>query len=74
MSATLSPEDYAATGGAICPSCGSTALAFGLIVVPGGTMQSLTRRAGCTDCGARWDAVYALTGYTHPHDAKGDAR
>ena len=74
MLAPMSPERYASAEGRFCPSCGSTALALGLIVVPGGSMQSLTRRAGCTDCGARWDAVYTLSGYAHPHDAKGETR
>lgn len=67
----MSPEGYAATGGLSCPACGGADLAHGRTDAeqPGW----VSRRWGCSTCGATWRAVYELTGYegltTPPEEA-----
>jgi hypothetical protein len=57
----LTPTDYAATLGRICPACAGTDIANEDDITIG--RSRITRRLGCENCGATWDAVYTLSGY-----------
>lgn len=61
MTEPLSPEGYAATGGAYCPACGGTDLASRAYASE--SFATVTRAVACPHCGATWAAVYELTGY-----------
>jgi hypothetical protein len=61
MPEPLTPADYAATRGRICPACAGTDIANGDDITVG--RQIITRRLCCENCGATWDAIYTLSGY-----------
>lgn len=61
MPAPISPEGYTATGGSICPACGSTALYPSSLKRH--SISTVTQVAACGHCWATWTAVYELTGY-----------
>ena len=58
----MSPDEYAATGGRVCPTgCEGTDLARR--DYDQADANTVTRNWCCSTCGATWTAVYALTGY-----------
>lgn len=61
MTAPLSPEGYAATGGRVCPCCGAGRLAGDLYQAR--AAWTLTQAVTCRACHATWTAVYTLSGY-----------
>jgi len=61
MAEHLSPEGYAAAGGACCPACGGTDLASRAFASE--WFDTVTRAVACPSCGATWTAVYELISY-----------
>jgi|GEM_PF-1565052 len=61
--APLRPEGYVAAGGGVCPHCRGTDTQAEMDWNCA-TGRELVQHAHCLDCGAAWDEVYTLTGYT----------
>lgn len=60
MSIPMTPEQYALSGGVICPVCESTNLSgCGVDIEEGIATQAVM----CLDCDADWTDVYHLKGY-----------
>lgn len=60
-SSVLTPREYAARGGVVCPACGGSDVSGDSVEIDaGGASQSVS----CDDCDATWVDVYKLTGYT----------
>lgn len=59
---TISSEQYAAYGGAMCPSCGSHNISSTDQIDH--DCDCGTQNIECLDCGAQWTDVWHLRGYT----------
>jgi hypothetical protein len=57
----MSPEGYAATGGAVCPACGSTDLSRGPLRKE--EAIAVTQTCACLTCQSTWFSVFELMGY-----------
>jgi len=66
MTTPLSPEGYAATGGSVCPQCGSPDLTHGPLCLDG---SGAVMPVACLTCQARWNAIFELMGYEDARDA-----
>jgi len=62
MSEPLSPEEYAAAGGVVCPVCGETEVEMEWDLSES-DFRTVFQAADCLACRARWRAIYVLTGY-----------
>jgi formate dehydrogenase maturation protein FdhE len=64
----MSPEGYVATGGELCPCCGSRALSSGPLRQI--EAQEVARPVACLTCQAGWLAVFELRGYEGATEAE----
>jgi hypothetical protein len=58
----LSPADYAAARGMVCPACGSEDITVD-VDVSRSDLHTVVQAADCLACRAYWQALYTVTGY-----------
>lgn len=58
---TLTDTEYVATLGTNCPVCQSTQLEGSSVDIDSGVAS---QEIWCKTCGASWNDIYTLTGYT----------
>lgn len=57
---TISSEEYVASGGSVCPACGSGAISAEWPEMDG---SAIWADVSCSDCDAVWTDYYKLAGY-----------
>lgn len=60
MSKPLTPAEYVAKLGVVCPFCGSHDIEGGAVEIDGGIAY---QPVSCLECDSEWTDTYALTGY-----------
>ena len=58
----MTNQEYAESGGAVCPCCGSDELEWGDL--DAGDNGTVTQRVCCLECEADWLDRFVLAGYT----------